>query len=87
MKHPRIKPGLVLRTEEDGAFLFDPLSDVLVCVNETGLEVVRGLEGGRSMEQIIDTLTDLYPDIEEKSLKEDVASFVRQLVERGLAES
>ncbi|MBN1883827.1 MAG: PqqD family protein [Deltaproteobacteria bacterium] len=87
MKYLRMKPGLVLRTEEDGAFLFDPLDDILVCVNETGLEVVRSLEEGRSMDQIIERLTDLYPDIERESLIADVDSFVQKLVERGLAES
>jgi len=87
MKHPRLKPDLVLRREEDGAFLFDPARDVLVCVNETGLEIVSGLDGGRSVDEIIATLTDLYPDIGPEALREDVESFLKQLVERGLAES
>jgi hypothetical protein len=87
MKHPRLKPDLVLRREEDGAFLFDPVRDVLVCVNETGLEIVQGLGDGRSIDEIITTLTGLYPDITQEALRKDVESFLGQLVERGLAES
>lgn len=87
MKHPRLKPDTVLRQEEDGAFLFDPVKDVLVCVNETGREIVRGLEDGLSVDEIITILIDSYPDIEPDTLREDVMSFVGQLVERGLVES
>jgi hypothetical protein len=87
MKHPRLKPDMVLRQEEDGAFLFDPARDVLVCVNETGLEIVRGLDDGRSLDEIITLLCDLYPDVESDTLQEDALSFISELVERGLAES
>jgi len=87
MKHPRLKPDTVLRQEDDGAFLFDPVRDVLVCVNETGREIVHGLEDGLSVEEIIAMLSDSYPDIEPETLRGDVLSFVGQLVERGLVES
>jgi len=87
MKHPRLKPDTVLRQEEDGAFLFDPISDALVCVNETGREIVRGLDEGKSVDEIITKLNVLYPDIEPKTLQEDVLSFVERLVERGFIES
>jgi hypothetical protein len=65
----------------DSGFVFDPNTGNTYAVNATGLAVLRGLKGGRSLGQIHE---DLWNDFEQVRGVEDVREFAQALVELGL---
>jgi hypothetical protein len=80
---PKVKEDIVFREEDDGAFLFDPITDNLRCVNETGAFVFRELDGKNSIDDIVKKMKSIHPEIEEDEIKKDVISFVDDLKVRG----
>ena len=49
----KANPEIVLRTEEDGAFLFDPDSGRICFVNEVGISIWKLCEDPASLADII----------------------------------
>lgn len=81
---PRIKRETVIREEDDGAFIFDPVTDELSAVNETGLLVLRQIDGKRTLADIINTVVTEFSQVEPEQIGRDVEAFVEGLVSRGL---
>lgn len=80
---PKVKEDIVFREEDDGAFLFDPITDNLRCINETGALVFRELDGKNSFEDIVKKLKSAHPEIDEDEIRKDVISFIDDLKARG----
>jgi hypothetical protein len=81
---PRIKRETVIRQEDDGAFIFDPVTDELSAVNETGLLVLKQIDGKRTLADIINTVAAEFSEVGPDEIGRDVESFIEQLVNRGL---
>jgi hypothetical protein len=80
---PRLKNEIVVRQEDDGAFIFDSMTDELSAVNETGSLVLDHMNGKNSVAAIVEKIKSLYPDQEQDAVRRDVETFVEQLKERG----
>jgi hypothetical protein len=83
-RRPVIKSDIVLREEDDGAFLFDPIKDSLQALNETGVLVFKELNGKNSVDDIVKKVLSQYPDIEPGAVKKDVEEFIEQIEAKGL---
>ncbi|MBN2225035.1 MAG: PqqD family peptide modification chaperone [Deltaproteobacteria bacterium] len=81
---PKIKQETVIREEDDGAFIFDPVTDELSAVNETGLLVLRQIDGKRTLVDIINTVASEFSEVEPDDIRRDVEAFVEGLVDRGV---
>jgi hypothetical protein len=81
---PRIKRETVIRQEDDGAFIFDPVTDALSAVNETGLMVLRQIDGKKTLADIINTVASEFSQVEPEEIGRDVEEFIEGLVSRGL---
>ncbi|MBN1573173.1 MAG: PqqD family protein [Deltaproteobacteria bacterium] len=80
---PSIKKDIVLREEDDGAFLFDPIQDRLQALNETGVFVFKELNGKNSVDDIVKNVLSQYSDVESGTVKKDVEEFIEQIKTRG----
>jgi hypothetical protein len=81
---PRIKRETVIRQEDDGAFIFDPVTDALSAVNETGLMVLRQIDGKKTLADIINTVASEFSQVEPDEIGHDVEEFIEGLMSRGL---
>lgn len=75
---------LVFREEEEGAFLFDPKTGELNCLNHTGAIVWKICEKGAMKEDIIEGMRDGFSDLPLERIKEDVENFLNTMKEAGL---
>lgn len=77
-----LRQNIVFREEEDGAFLFDPDTDSLHCINKVGASICKLCHQENSLQEICDSLPNEYrtEKVENEKLEEDVLSFVSQLV-------
>jgi len=80
---PSVKDDIVLREEDDGAFIFDPIADLLQVLNETGVRVFKELNGKNSIDDIARKLQSDYPEINPEIVKRDVEAFIEQIRSRG----
>ena len=85
-KRPRIKRDVVLREEDDGAFVFDPIEDTLRVVNETGAALFTAMDGTRTIDEIVRSVTALFTGAGEEIVREDAERFMHDLELRGLFE-
>jgi hypothetical protein len=74
---PRREALTRLAISESG-FVFDPTTGHSFIVNETGLAVLRRLQQGSAIRELIDTLKDEY-DATPTELERDVLEFVGSL--------
>lgn len=69
-----VNPGLVLRVEDDDcALLFDPDNGRVEMLNCTAVDVWQLLDGKRSLQEVIDSLKDLYDGVDEAATREVLA--------------
>jgi len=80
---PSIKDDIVLREEDDGAFLFDPIQDIFQALNETGVFVFKELNGKNNIDDIVKKILSQYSDIEPDAARKDVEAFIEQIKGRG----
>lgn len=70
----------------ESGFIFDPVSGHSFSVNESGIQIVRLLQQGSKLEEIVDTLQQTYSgsrDIIERDLLEFI-SLLREQVDAGV---
>jgi len=81
---PIVNPNIVLREEfDDWAVLFDPDTANAVGVNPVGVAIWKRLDGKHTLEQISKEIRESFSE-PTTSVEEDVAAFVRQLVDAGM---
>jgi hypothetical protein len=78
-----IKKDIVLREEDEGAFLFDPSTGRICYLNDTGIEVWRLCTKPMTQEQLVDKLCSEYSDESREKITEDCNVFLKNLYEFG----
>ncbi|MFH1490044.1 MAG: PqqD family protein [Pseudomonadota bacterium] len=74
-------PDIVFREEDDGAFLFNPESDTLHCLNKVGAAVFKLCNGKNTLETMCRLLSEEYEiGVGPETLKKDVQAFIDRLV-------
>jgi|GEM_PF-1123736 len=81
---PKIKREIVVREEDDGAFIFDPITDGLSAVNETGLLILRQIDGKKTLADITNAVAAEFSDVEPNEVARDVESFIEGLISRKM---
>ena len=72
--------SITYREEEDGAFLFDPKTGNLKYMNRSAKEIFLTLNGQKNVSQVIDQLLIQYKDADAQQIKQDVESFLQDLL-------
>jgi hypothetical protein len=76
-------PRFVFRQEDDGALLFDPDTDSLRLLNETGAYIFENADGSRTVGQLIDALAEEFGEAREKVARE-AGEFIEELLGKEL---
>ena len=80
-----LNPNIVFREEAEGAFIFDPETEVLHGISHVGSSICRLLDGKNSLDNIHEALLEQYDvDVVPDQLKRDVQSFIDRLVTLNL---
>ncbi|MBN1848235.1 MAG: PqqD family protein [Deltaproteobacteria bacterium] len=78
-----IKKDIVLREEDDGAFLFDPGTGRICYLNDTGVEVWRLCARPITKDQLVGRLCSEYSDQSREKITEDCDMFLKGLHDFG----
>lgn len=79
-KHVRV------REEKFGSVIFETLKEKVFVTNETGSSILRLLKEGKSPEEIISILDELYDSEPQKVIRDEVTDFISSLKENNLLE-
>ena len=79
----QVKEDIVLREEDEGAFLFDPDTGRICYLNEIGMAVWRLCEKSITQEKIIDVLSSEYTEVSEENITNDCIKFLGELHKLG----
>ncbi|MGQ9469158.1 MAG: PqqD family protein [Nitrososphaerales archaeon] len=77
-------PGHVkVRREKFGSVIFDIAREKVYVTSEVGGDILDMLGGGKTLDEIVDHLSDLY-DCSQDIIKRDVLEFMEELRKAGL---
>jgi hypothetical protein len=79
----RTEADVILREEEEGAFLFEPESGELSCLNPVGIDVWKLVDGEKNLSAIVDAVTAGYEGVERDTVLADVRCFLGDLKDFG----
>ena len=79
----RVDPEIVLRKEEDGAFLFEPDTGRICYLNEMGITIWMLCEKPITQEQITHRICAEYPEVPQERIEEDALAFLKELDRLG----
>lgn len=74
-----LSEGLVYREEGDGGFLFDPKTGDLKYLNRSARETYLLIDGHRTVREIVESIAGRYPEIEGRTIHQDVTAFLEEL--------
>jgi hypothetical protein len=74
-----LSSGIIFREDDDGAFLFNPDTGNLKYMNRLAKETFMMIEDGKDIDQLINYILELYPDIDLDQIRKDVGSFILEL--------
>jgi len=77
------KEGIIVKEDEEGAFLFDPNTGNLKYMNQCAKETFTLLDGQKDLSLVMDHLFNLYPGVEPERIREDVDRFLDELEQNG----
>jgi len=83
----RANNGIIFREEDDGGFLFDAETGNLKYMNQSAKDAFLMLNGQKDINQLIDHLVGLYPEVDRKQIRKDVESLLLELVENRFISS
>ena len=79
-----VNPDVSCREESlEGALLFNPDTDDVLVVNITGLVIWQTLVQPRTRPQVVEALLVRCEDVPTDEVRDDVDTYLNQLVERG----
>ena len=78
-----IKQEIVLREEDDGAFLFDPDTGRICYLNDLGILIWKSCKETKAPDRLIDEISPDYPEIPKQKIKEDCLKFFEDLERLG----
>ena len=76
-------PDIVFREEEDGAFLFDPNTGELKCLNPMGSAIWLLCDGSQSFEQIEQEIIEQYPQTPREDVHHELRAFLQNMYDMG----
>lgn len=79
----RINPEIVLREEDEGAFLFDPDSGRICYLNEVGITIWKLCRKPIETDRITKEISSEYPEITPEQISNDCLSFLDDLKNFG----
>lgn len=74
-----INKEIVMREEDDGAFLFNPDTGRICYLNELGVSMWKLCEKPKTPEQLIGTVHSEYPDVPKDQISNDCMKFLDDL--------
>ena len=74
---------VVLREEEDGAFLFDPDSGRLCYMNDVAITIWKLCAQPIKKQEVVLKICDEYPEIPENQISNDCSVFLKDLDRLG----
>ena len=83
---PRLSPKARLRWDEVEKRYMLVFPEAALMLNDTAPEILKLCDGERTIEGIVDSLTQRFTGIERKVIEEDVISFLTRIKVRGLLE-
>ncbi len=75
----KVKTDIVLREEEEGAFLFDPNTGRICYLNTLGVEIWKSCNKLMTFERIVDKISLDFTDISREQITEDCMKFLQDL--------
>lgn len=72
-----------IREEKFGAVIFDTLREKVYITNQTGKEILRLLQEGKSKQEIIQILSESY-EYDPLQLQQEVIDFISELEEKNI---
>jgi hypothetical protein len=75
--------NIVYREEDDGAFLFNPETGNLKYMNRSGREAFLLLIDQQNLNQVVNYMLGLFPDVNHRRIEKDLESFLKELEENG----
>ena len=75
--------NIVYREEDDGAFLFNPNTGNLKYMNRSGRETFLSLSDQQDLNQVINYMLGLFPDVNRSRIEKDLETFLKELEENG----
>ncbi len=79
----KLADHILLEEWQEGVVVFDVNSYDFLEFNEVGGEIVKGLNKGMSVKEIIKSITDRY-EVESSQAREDVLAFCKELADNGI---
>lgn len=76
--HWRIKKGFIVQEVPDGIVIFDAGESKLYTFNETAALIFQGLKEKKTLEHMVDTLTQEY-NISQEKAKKEVENLIQSL--------
>jgi len=76
-------PDIVFREEDEGAFLFDPNTGELKCLNPMGSAVWLLCDGSLSLKQIEQKIMEQYPNVSHEDIHNEMQAFLQDLFDMG----
>ena len=75
----RLKPDIVLRDEDDGAFLFDPSTGRICYLNEIGATIWRLCENPITQNKVVGIICSEYSEVSKEKVTQDCSIFLDNL--------
>jgi hypothetical protein len=85
MDLPSPSPTVIVKEMTDGAVLYCTRTEVYFGLNEVGLAIWDALaSASATLDDLVDTLSERFPDVPRSTIREDAEDFLRDLKENGL---
>jgi hypothetical protein len=78
-----LKAGIVLREEDEGAFLFDPDTGRICYLNDLGVSIWKSCNRQKSPAELIREITLDYPEISGQTIEKDCIGFLEEIGRLG----
>lgn len=79
-----VSKELVFRKEADGALIFNPDTGNVYALNKTGVFLWKKILQGQTLSQLEKKLKQTYPDVNNKKIRRDLQTFLKQLLKNKL---
>jgi hypothetical protein len=79
-----LNSGVKLVKEGNHGYLYNHGNASVQIANKTALCILELCDNNHSLQDIIENLSELYPDIPHSKLEKDVTHFVTDLIKKGV---
>jgi hypothetical protein len=79
----RINKEIILREEDEGAFLFDPNTGRICHLNELGIAIWKLCKKPVTQEQVINAICSQHPEVPRSQVLNDCSRFLKDLKKLG----